>query len=246
MPEETWFPKWFNSPYYHLLYNHREDEGFAFIKRLIVQLQPLHHARILYVACEKGRHSKSLAEMGFDVTGIDLSFDSINEAKQSENNNLHFFQHDTRRPFWIQYFNYAFNFFTSFGYFRTIREHDNSIRTVAQSLIINGIFVMDYLNVQYEEDHLEKSYQEIVDHAKFKIETWHDAEHFFKKIQVEEKGVTRYLVTEKVEKFTLKHFTEMFARQGLQIQEVYGDYKLADYNINKSPRLIMVAKKIRN
>ncbi len=81
---------------------------------------------------------------------------------------------------------------------------------------------------------------------KFKTAKWYDAEHFFKKIQVEEKGVTGYLVTEKVAKFTLGDFTGMFASQGLQIQEVYGDYKFADYDIYKSPRLIMIAKKIRN
>jgi 2-polyprenyl-3-methyl-5-hydroxy-6-metoxy-1,4-benzoquinol methylase len=247
MPEETWFQEWFNSPYYHLLYNYRnEDEAFAFIKRLIVHLRPSNHARILDVACGKGRHSRALTEMGFDVTGIDLSIDSINEAKESENDNLHFFQHDMRLPFWIQYFNYAFNFFTSFGYFRTVREHNNSIRTMAKSLLANGIFVMDYLNVHYEEDHLEKSYEEMINGIKFKITKWHDAEHFFKQIQVEEKDVTGYLVTEKVAKFTLGDFTGMFACQGLQIQEVYGDYKFADYDIYKSPRLIMIAKKIRN
>ncbi|MBI1692779.1 MAG: hypothetical protein FYV88_5020, partial [Bacteroidetes bacterium] len=37
------------------------------------------------------------------------------------------------KPFWINYFDYAFNFFTSFGYFRTRREHDNAIRSLAGS-----------------------------------------------------------------------------------------------------------------
>ena len=35
---------------------------------------------MLDVACGKGRHSIQLANKGFDVTGIDLSDDSINEA----------------------------------------------------------------------------------------------------------------------------------------------------------------------
>ena len=38
-----------------------------------------------------------------------------------------------RLPFWINYFDFAFNFFTSFGYFRTEREHYNAVRTIAQS-----------------------------------------------------------------------------------------------------------------
>ncbi len=246
MPEKDWFQEWFNSPYYHLLYNNRDDdEALAFIRRLIAHLQPEPGNRMLDAACGKGRHSRALAEIGFDVTGIDLSFESINEAKESEDDNLHFFQHDMRLPFWIRYFNYAFNFFTSFGYFRTVREHNNALRTIAKSLTTNGAFVMDYLNVYYEEKHLEKSHEKKVDDVKFRIAKWHDEEHFFKQIQVDEKGITRHLFKEKVAKFTLENFTDMFARQGLQIQEVYGNYKLADYDIRKSPRLIMIAKKIR-
>ncbi len=89
---------------------------------------------MLDIGCGKGRHSVQLASKGFDVTGIDLSEHSITKAKKKENDHLHFFVHDMRLPFWINYFDYAFNFFTSFGYFKTRREHDNAIRTVAQSL----------------------------------------------------------------------------------------------------------------
>lgn len=247
MPDKTWFLDWFNSNYYHLLYQNRDDsEALAFINKLIDHLQPDTGSTMLDVACGKGRHSKVLAEMGFNVTGIDLSLESILEARNAEDNNLHFYQHDMRLPFWINYFDYAFNFFTSFGYFRTQREHDNAIRTIAQSLKPNGTFVMDYLNVHYAEDHLEKKHNKKVDGVRFHLSKWHDEEHFFKQIQVEEKGVVlKHLFTEKVAKFSLGDFTDMFAYQGLQIQEVFGDYQFGSYDIRKSPRLIMLAKKIR-
>ena len=41
-------------------------------------------AKILDLACGKGRHSIYLNEMGFDVTGADLSENSIAEAKKFE------------------------------------------------------------------------------------------------------------------------------------------------------------------
>ena len=246
MPENNWFKDWFNSPYYHILYQHRDDEeAFTFIKALIKQLNPKPGSKMLDVACGKGRHSRALADMGFDVTGIDLSIESIVEAKNDEVENLHFFQHDMRLPFWINYYDYAFNFFTSFGYFKTLREHENSIRTIAQSMHANGIFVMDYLNVHYSEDHLEKSHDKIEDGMKFHIAKWHNDEHFFKQIQVVDKGITKHLFTERVAKFSLGDFTDMFAYHGMQIQEVFGDYHFAHYDIRKSPRLIMIAKKIR-
>jgi 2-polyprenyl-3-methyl-5-hydroxy-6-metoxy-1,4-benzoquinol methylase len=118
--QQPWFKDWFNSPYYHQLYfNRDEQEAAAFIDKLIDYLKPLPGSTMLDVACGKGRHSIQLANNGFDVTGIDLSDDSINEALQSETAQLHFYRHDMRLPFWINYFNYAFNFFTSFGYFKT-------------------------------------------------------------------------------------------------------------------------------
>lgn len=242
----AWFKNWFNSPYYHQLYFKRDEkEAAAFINRMIEHLKPMPGAEMLDVACGKGRHSIQLAGKGFTVTGIDLSEDSIREAKESESENLSFFVHDMRLPFRINYFDYAFNFFTSFGYFKTRREHDNAIRTIAQSIKPNGIFVMDYLNVHYAEDHLVHKSEKQIDDVNYYITKWFDETHFYKKIIVEDENLQEPLeYTEKVAKFTLGDFTEMFAYQGLQIQEVFGDYLFNNYDVKKSPRLIMIARKV--
>lgn len=244
---QPWFKNWFNSPYYHQLYFNRDKkEAAAFISKLMAYLKAPANCKMLDVACGKGRHSMQLAQMGFDVTGIDLSEDSIKEALTHESGNLHFFQHDMRLPFWINYFDYAFNFFTSFGYFNTQRENDNAIRTIAQSLKENGIFVMDYLNVHYSEDHTVHQSEQEIDGINFIITKWYDETHFYKKIIIEDDKMPEpFTFTEKVAKFTLGDFTEMFAYQGMQIQEVFGDYNFADYDIRQSPRLVMIAKKIK-
>lgn len=243
----SWFSDWFNSPYYHMLYQHRDDdEASLFIGSLIQYLQPAAGASMLDVACGKGRHSRVLNEMGFDVTGIDLAADSIMEAKQFENEKLHFFQHDMRLPFWINYYDYAFNFFTSFGYFKTRREHDNAIRTIAQSLTKQGVFVIDYLNVHYAEDHMIAAEIKQADHVSFHISRWHSEDHFYKKIEIEDNG--KFIggdYTEKVAKFSLGDFTDMLAYQGMQVQEVFGDYQMGHYDVRKSPRMIMIAKKLQ-
>ncbi len=245
--EKTWFKDWFNSPYYHQLYFNRDKtEAAAFIDLLIDYLKPGLESRMLDVACGKGRHSMQLAEKGFDVTGIDLSEVSILEALMASNEKLHFYQHDMRLPFWINYFDYAFNFFTSFGYFNTQREHDNAIRSIALSLKKKGLFVMDYLNVHYAEDHNEHQSEKEIDGINFIITKWYDEAHFYKKIIIEDEAMDEpFTYTEKVAKFSLGDFTEMFSYQGLQIQEVFGDYQFGHYDIRKSPRLIMIAKKIK-
>ena len=245
MADKAWFKDWFNSPYYHLLYQHRDDsEALEFISKLIAFLQPSLNCRMLDVACGKGRHSKALADMGYDVTGIDLSSESIAEAKQFEAGNLHFYEHDMRLPFRVNYFNYGFNLFTSFGYFRTEREHNNAIRTIASSLKNGGTFILDYLNVHYAEDNLKKSETKDVEGVKFHISRWHDEKHIYKQIQVEDKGQPlHHLYTEKVAKFSLGDFTDMLSYQHMQVQDVFGDYELGRYDVRTSPRMIIVAKK---
>ncbi len=245
--QQTWFKDWFNSPYYHQLYFNRDDrEAAAFIDKLINYLKPVPGSSMLDVACGKGRHSLQLAEKGFDVTGIDLSDDSIQEALLSQTDTLHFYKHDMRLPFWINYFDYAFNFFTSFGYFNTRREHDNAIRTIAQAIKKDGVFVMDFLNVHFAEDHLIHQSEKEIDSVNFLITKWYDETHFYKKIVVEDEALEEPLIyTEKVAKFSLGDFTEMFAYQGLQIQEVFGDYEFTNYDVRKSPRMLMIAKKVK-
>lgn len=244
---DTWFKDWFNSPYYHLLYAHRdEQEAATFIDKLIKHLQPATDAKMLDVACGKGRHSMQLAANGFDVTGIDLSSESIEVALQSETNNMHFYKHDMRLPFWINYFDIAFNFFTSFGYFKTQREHDNAIRSIVTSIKPNGIFVIDFLNVQFSSDKEVAETQQQIGSTTYTINKWSDDKHFYKKILVEDIALLKPMqYTEKVAKFSLQDFENMFKKQGLKIKEVFGNYNFAEYNATTSPRLIMIAQKIK-
>lgn len=245
MSTGSWFQDWFNSPYYHQLYFKRDEvEADHFIRRMVNHLQPPNGATMLDVACGRGRHSRSLAAMGFEVTGIDLSTDSITEALLFEQENLHFYLHDMRLPFRVNYYQFAFNFFTSFGYFKTEREHYNAIRTIAQSLRADGKLVIDFLNVHYAEDHLIHKHEEQIDGVNFFITKWFDETHFYKKVIVEDEELSEPLeFMEKVAKFSLGDFNDMFSFHQLQIQEVFGNYEFGNYDVKKSPRMIMVAQK---
>lgn len=245
MPGKEWYKDWFNSPFYHKLYFERdENEASAFILRLLDHLKPAPRSLMLDVACGKGRHSKFLAEQGFDVTGIDISADSIQHAKQFENEQLHFFQHDMRLPAWINYFDHAFNFFTSFGYFNTRREHDDAMRTIVKSLKPSGTVLFDYLNVHFVEEHLVHNEMKTVGETVYEIHRWMDEGHFYKKITVTDPSMDQgYTYTEKVAKLNLGDFTDMLSFQGMQVTEVFGNYELGHYDVRKTPRMIVVARK---
>lgn len=244
---ESWFKNWFNSPYYHQLYFNRDEaEAARFISNLLERLKPPAGATMLDVACGRGRHALQLAGHGYDVTGIDLSEDSIAEAKFFEHERLHFYRHDMRLPFRINYYDFVFNFFTSFGYFESQRENDNAMRTISQALKNRGTFVIDFLNVHYAEDHLVHHTEQTIQDVHYIITKWYDETHFYKKIEIEdERYDAPFVFTERVQKLTLGDFNDMMSYQYLQVKEVYGDYQFSRYDIKKSPRLIIVAEKHR-
>jgi len=139
-----WFQSWFNTSYYHLLYRNRDyKEAEVFIKNIVKYLNLDKDDSILDLACGKGRHSIFLNSLGFNVTGLDLSKNSIKEAKTRESSSLHFDVHDMRNLYNTQ-FEVVLNLFTSFGYFEKDLDNFKVIQTIKSSLKQNGIGVIDF------------------------------------------------------------------------------------------------------
>ena len=146
--KDNWYASWFNTPYYHILYkdrNHREAALFMNQLTAFLNLKP--KDSILDLACGHGRHSKYLYKQGFDVTGVDLSEESIQYAKQYEKPGLHFEVHDMCLPYPKQ-FDAVFNLFTSFGYFENEEDNLRTIKAIKAELKPEGHGVIDFLNVE--------------------------------------------------------------------------------------------------
>jgi SAM-dependent methyltransferase len=242
----SWFRHWFDSSFYHKLYaNRNEEEAANFIDELIAELGPVSGASMLDLGCGSGRHSKRLASRGFNVTGLDLAASSIRAAKKFETASLKFYRHDMRMPFGKNRFDYVFNLFTSFGYFKNGQENNRVINNISDSLTSGGILVMDYLNVQFAEENLVASEKKEIDGITYHIRRWADDRFFFKKIMIENmQGEESLEFTEQVAKLNVSDFDLMFKRNGLRIQKLFGDYHLNEYETQISPRLILLAKKI--
>lgn len=242
MPKK-WFQNWFNSPYYHILYHNRDDEEAEFfIDNLCALLKPTLKARLLDIACGRGRHSVYLNKKGYDVTGIDLSFSSVKYAKQFENEKMHFYVHDMRYLFYINYFDIAFNLFTSFGYFETEKDHVNSLKTFRKSLKKDGLLVLDYFNSQKIIKHLNHQEIKHVDGIDFNINKQVINGKIIKSIVFEHKSKD-YAFKEEVKAFTFADFERMFASSGFTIVNCFGNYALEEFNELKSDRLIFICKK---
>ncbi len=239
---EEWFKNWFDSPYYHILYKYRdESEAEGFIDNLLDTLQPRPNARILDLACGKGRYSRHLADKGYEVTGIDLSVSSIEFARQFERDNLSFYTHDMRHPFRTNYFDYIFNFFTSFGYFDDEKDDFKTLKNVALGLRQDGLFVLDFFNSHYVIDRLVGREEKEIDGIHFFINKRIEGSKVVKTIQFRDDSRDWHF-EERVHLFMPEDFQRIFEAAGLQIIKRYGDYQLQDFAPQESPRLIILAK----
>ena len=140
-----WFKTWFDSDYYYLLYKDRDHtDAEKFINNIYQYLNPNPNDTVLDLACGKGRHSIYLNRMGASVEGCDYSENSINYAKQFENDRLRFYTHDMRNSLPKTY-DYIFNLFTSFGYFESIEEHQMTLQNIFNGLNDKGLFIFDFM-----------------------------------------------------------------------------------------------------
>jgi SAM-dependent methyltransferase len=236
-----WFKSWFNTPYYHLLYNKRDEkEARFFMSNLVSYLKLKQDDSILDLACGKGRHAIFLNSLGFEVMGLDLSENSIKEASISTNESLHFRVHDMRQPF-INKYNAIFNLFTSFGYFETDEEDISVLKNIKNGLKPDGVAIIDYLNIS-------KSIKQLIPHEIQK----RGAIDFEIKRQVKDGFINKeinfkdadnsFTFTEHVKCLDLITFKKYLKASGLKLIAVFGDYNLQDFDVKTSDRLILIVK----
>lgn len=239
----AWFKDWFNSPYYHLLYGKRdENEAEMFINQLVNRLRPPEGAKMLDLACGKGRHARILSELGYDVTGLDLSENSISEAREDESDTLHFAVHDMRKVFKVNEFDYVFNLFTSFGYFENEGDDLLTLKAIAEGLKSDGVLVHDYFNAKRVLAHFCNAETKVIKDVEFNISKRISDQRIIKTISFDDNG-RHCEFHENVSLYTLEDFREMYAKAGFEIDELYGDYRLNPYDPETSERLILISHK---
>jgi len=237
----TWYASWFNTPFYHILYKDRNyAEAESFMYNLTNYLNVPENGKILDLACGKGRHAIYLNQIGYNVTGVDLSKNSIDHAKQFENETLHFNVHDMCKPYHEQ-FDAVFNLFTSFGYFENEEDNLNTIKAIKANLNETGFGVIDFLNSNYIIDNLVEENTKTVQGIDFKQKRRVENGYIIKDISFTAEG-KEFEFQERVRALTLADFETLFKKAGVYLLDVFGDYKLNKYHKSSSQRLILIFK----
>lgn len=249
MPKKEWFAEWFDSPYYHLLYQNRNDEeAKVFIEKLCAHLQLAPQTAVLDLACGKGRHSITLAKLGFQVTGADLAPNSIQLAKEAQAilalNKLQFLVHDMREAIPNKRFGAIFNLFTSFGYFDDLAANQQVCQSISDMLEPNGLLVIDFLNAQKVICNLVATETLYRGNIRFDIKRWTTEGHIYKEITIHDPKFAAPIgpFTERVQALGLSDFHQLLESK-FELLQNFGSYHLDAFEASKSERLILIAKK---
>jgi 2-polyprenyl-3-methyl-5-hydroxy-6-metoxy-1,4-benzoquinol methylase len=120
-------------------------EDAAFVARA---LELPRGARLLDLGCGTGRHSVPLAELGLEVTGLDLSADLLSIARASAEGagvSVRFVERDMRELDGLGPFDACVSLYTAFGFLG--EEGDAAVlRAVAAALRPGGRFLLDLTN----------------------------------------------------------------------------------------------------
>lgn len=240
--KKKWFQSWFDTSYYHILYKHRNDkEAQKFINNLVQYLDIGSDQDILDLACGKGRHSVFLNQLGFKVTGVDLSRKNILQARVNSNARLNFKIHDMRTPMESQ-FDLILNLFTSFGYFENQEEDVKVLTSIRDGLNSQGVAVIDFMNIHNVLERLVLEEKIYLDGIDFDIHRFYDGNFIRKSIKVTDTKKD-YDFEECVRAYSLEDFKTLLSANGLELLEYFGSYGLEAFDKKLSSRLILIFKK---
>ncbi len=241
--EKPWFEEWFDTSYYHTLYSHRNyEEAEQFIHNLCNYLQLPPGSNVLDFACGKGRHAYFLNRLGFDVLGVDLSFNSIAAAKKMEKDGLRFAMSDIREVIPGEKFDAIFNLFTSFGYFNSLDENLKVMTAIERMLEPDGIFVIDFMNANKVVKNLVAKETVRRSNLTFEITRRHENGQIIKTIDFKDKDKDFHF-EERVQTIDLSDFNSLIEQAGLELTQTFGNYQLDSFDETTSDRLILIGKK---
>jgi len=133
--------------FYDSLYKEKDYQAECdFVQRVLKIYGQNEIKTILDLGCGTGSHTFILADMGYTVTGVDLSERMLELARskaRAQNKQIDFLKSDIRYLELTQRFDAAVAMFTVLGYQTTNQDVDSALKSVHQHLNPGGLFISD-------------------------------------------------------------------------------------------------------
>ena len=146
------FEDWFKNPdfweqYRPLMFDpDRMEDTPLEVDGMISLAEVREGSAVLDLCCGEGRHAFEFARRGYRVTGVDITEPYLRQAEKTRKESgleVRFLKQDIRKFHEDGSFDFAFNFFTSFGYFDDPEDDLRFCRNVCRSLKPGGRFLID-------------------------------------------------------------------------------------------------------
>ncbi|MEX2356054.1 MAG: methyltransferase domain-containing protein [Thermaerobacterales bacterium] len=206
-------------------------------------------ARILDVPCGTGRHAVVFAEAGLQVTGVDLSAESLELAAERARRAgaaVDWYQMDMRAMEWRQEFDGVACLFHSFGYLGD-RGDLHALEAMVRSLKEGGRLLLDLPNRDYYVQAVPPSFWDETDSHWILCSFRFDAaagEAHTDYTYVPKGGGTPEARRSQVRWYTLPEVRTMLAVAGAKLESVHGTWDDPTFD-GEAPKMIIVARKER-
>ena len=241
----SWYRNWFGTRYYALLYGHRDLQEAASWARMILERWDLGTgAHMLDVACGRGRHAALFLTEGMQVTGVDISTESIADAREAVPD-AEFIVHDMREPLADGGFDAAYCLFTSLGYFEDIADDRAVFQAVLDALKPGGRFVLDFMNTGAVLRDLVTEERVHKEGVEFAIERSCDRGVLVKCITVRD-GTDSHRFEERVQALTPEQLETMALEAGFEVEDRTDGPALVPFDPARSQRFVLWMRKPRS
>ncbi|MCD1258127.1 class I SAM-dependent methyltransferase [Paenibacillus athensensis] len=237
----AWYQRSFGDDYL-LVYKHRDMQGaYEEVKQMAAWLRLPQGATVLDLCCGMGRHSLALTDLGYRVTGVDLSDVLLGEADRlDQEKRVRRLRGDMRSVPLDETFDAVVNLFTSFGYFDDDAENERVLEEMNRLLKPGGAFLIDYLNPEYVRHHLVPYSERTEDGVRIQETRRIEDGCVRKRIVLSGEGEPEREYLEQVKLYDRSAFESMLLQAGLTLDAVYGGYDGSAYSAEGSTRMIFV------
>jgi len=185
-----------------------------------------------------------LRQNTFRLTGMDYSQNLLDIAHRQLGPSARLVRGDMRALPFDCVFDALTNFFTSFGYFLPEQENCRVLAEIARVLRPGGRFLLDYMNEKQVRASLRPYTERSQEGLVIIEERWIDdcSHRVNKKISVKQGTQTIHEGFESVRLYAPEELLALLRHNGLEIQEVFGNYDGAAFEPDQ-PRMIVVGSK---
>ncbi len=235
---------------YENIYGLTDDVTMSEVVFLIDETSLPLLSNILDLCCGTGRHSIRLAELGYNVIGMDISSDFLQTATEKSSQlglSNQWIIGDMRDIPFENKFDLVFIMFGAWGFFEEDRENFNVFGAVNQALKMNGHFILDFFNRDWILRHFQPAYwverkvgyyleRRQFDNLKGRLNT----ENIFIK---RDGQILKWKTS--IRAFTFQEIIKLLDQAGFSIYNVYGNLERQSYDLNTPRMLLHAIKKIK-